>query len=417
MARTKPKPTVVVRSTGETISNYRILKVGDIILTDSSSNPSIPYQALIGNLYLTTLTKELYNQIKKTNLSGSSFTLTPDTGSAGYIVIRNANRVTSDRVSILSGSAPPNPTALTATEGDGLTVGVLIGTTTFGTISADWNNSASLGPIELILWNSRSGGSAGSYTPPTLGFLSFSGARSFSYFYFETADPIPKPTKTEPYIYQSAITSRNSAVRINAELPSQTVVGDLVVNAHASGTGVPDTPAGWTSISRGTVLPYYDIYYKYITDIDTDDSFTDYTFDDVLYTANIQNIGTSTFVAGTATTTFNAGTVGNQPTITSMQNTQPYQLGFFVGIQKTNLTNDLFLQATNEWNLDDSMQPFNVAGTATVSMGVATFNAIEEQVLPPSQLAYSKTFEAGGTAYSDTYPSVAVNLLVKNNQQ
>lgn len=77
------------------------------------------------------------------------------------------------------------------------------------------------------------------------------------------------------------------------------------------------------------------------------------------------------------------------------------------------------MDSTNGWKLDNSLPAPNSFGAqpARISMAVSTYDAVEQQVLPPSQMAYTNTLEALGTALSTTYPSVAINFLVKNNQQ
>jgi hypothetical protein len=295
--------------------------------------------------------------------------------------------------------------------------------------SSNWTTFA--WPVTGIqsFYHQRSGGSAGSFTPPSLTPATQTGAWNLRSFYFESATENEPISYSGPYIVGSRLlTSPSSLVRPSAYLPSQTEVGDLVVNVHSSATAVPTTPTGWTSLASSTAIPAFDFYYKYVTNVDTDDSFTDYGSTDLLYTAQLANVGTGTFVAGSVTTTITTGSVGSQPTITSMENTQPYQLGYFVGIQKMELGGDdvfnatkdmLIMDSTNGWKLDNSLPAPNSFGAqpARISMAVSTYDAVEQQVLPPSQMAYTNTLEALGTALSTTYPSVAINFLVKNNQQ
>lgn len=436
MARTKPKPRLVTIGSSGYLNFYNKISVGDVIFMYSSF-----FGILIPNNFITeisglpderffyaTITQEVYNKIKNDTLTDAityinGFYLG---GITYYAVLKNA-RFVQFRTDTGSGGIPASG-ALTANEGDGIVI-VHKSASTNLTGSVNSNNYTTLNwpsTGKQSFYHQRSGGTAGSYTPPSLTPASQTGAWTLKTFYFETANPIDPISYTGPYIVQNNLLNSSSG-RTTAYLPSQTEVGDLVINVHASATAVPSTPTNWTSLTSGTAIPAFNMYYKYISNIDTDDAFTDYGTTDLLYTALIANAGTGTFVAGSVTTTINTGTVGNQPIINSMENTQPYQLGFFVGIKKTELGGDindpnedvLIMDSTNGWNLSNSLPAQNNFGLepARISMAISTYNAVEEQVLPPSQMAFNNTIESLGTAYSTTYPNVAINFLMKNNQQ
>jgi hypothetical protein len=441
MARTKPKPRVVQITgglLGAGISFYDEISVGDVLfIMGENIFPLIPMRFLTEitgmfvdeKFYLANVTKELYDYIKSETLTDNDTYINGfDVGtSIDYIAVLKNARLVEFRSDTGSGGTPASG-AFTATEGDGIVI-LHKSASTDLTGSVDSNNWTTLvWPSTGIqsFYHQRNGGSAGSFTPPSLTPATQTGAWNLRSFYFESAAENEPIFYTGPYIVESRLLA--GAGSRTAYLPSQTEVGDLVVNVHSSATAVPTTPTGWTSLASSTAIPAFDMYYKYITNIDTDDSFTNYGSTDLLYTAQLGNVGTGTFLAGSVTTTITTGSVGSQPTITSMENTQPYQLGYFVGIQQMELGGDdvsnatkdmLIMDSTNGWKLDNSLPAPNNFGAqpARISMAVSTYDAVEEQVLPPSQMAYTNTLEALGTALSTTYPSVAINFLVKNNQQ
>jgi hypothetical protein len=438
MARTKPKARNVQKGT-TLLDFYGRISVGDIVFSFNGP-PTIPSRLITRQtlfnqerFYLAKINESNYDYLKQKNLeSNTSYIdgvniIDNAVGGEYFGVFRNA-RLVEIRTDTGSGGIPTIG-SFTATEGDGIVVTHKNATTNLtGSVDAsNWSLFRAPETGQQAYIHFRSGGSSGSFTPPSLTPATQTGSWELTSFYFETASPISPEDYVSPYISESRILSASSGT---AYLPSQTEVNDLVLNVHCSGTGIPVTPTNWTSLSRGTAsAPFFDVYYKYITDVDLDDAFTTFRDDDINYTARIANAGTTNFVAGTVTTTITTGSVVSQPTITSMENTQPYQLGFFVGIQKgetsPNLfswnprTDALFLDATNEWQLNQQMQNKDaiIPGDTPVSMSISVFEAIEEQVLPPSQMAYPDTFEALGTALSTTYPSVSINFLVKNNQQ
>lgn len=430
MARTKPKPFRADSRTSPQAKFYGRFAVGDLILLYAPNGPLVPALDLgYSSFYLITVTPEFYEKMKNASLDVTSASLTYNDldftiATSYWVIIRNARYVDSSRNTGSGGS--PSASPVDATEGDGFVVfhKSAATNTTLGTTFAGYA-SLSNPSTGVQAWTlSRSGGTAGSYAIPSIAPLTQTGNWTVTCFYFESASDTEPISYSGPYLSGSRMLTNESAVRSTAVLPAQTEVGDLVFNIHASATGtsLPATPTNWTSLSRGTTsAPFYDAYYKYISNIDADDSFTTYNGDDVLYTTRIVNAGTGDFIAGgIAAVSVTNGTASAQPTINSMTNTQPYQLGFFAAIKKTEVPIDktLLMSATNEWELDNSVQAYNAftAGTR-ISLAVSTFDAVEEQVLPPSQMAYSNTLQASGTAYSEGYPSVALRFIVKNNQQ
>lgn len=430
MPRTKPKPFRAGNATSDQAQFVGRFAVGDLILLYSTDGPAVPALGpYYTNFYLITVTPELYERMKQSSLDVDASSLTYNNlylanigaGDDYWVILRNARLVGTSRQTGSGGT--PSCAAVTATEGDGLTIAHKSASSNLTGIPTFWTGLATPSTGIQAYSHQRTGGTAGSYTPPSFSGATQTGNWSVTCFYFESVNPAETITYQFPYIAESRMLSAESAGRFTTVLPSRTEVGDLVLNLHASanGTSIPTTPTNWTSISKGTAsVPYYDLYYKYITDIDADDQFTTYSSSDLMYTALLKNVPSSNFIAGTANINTTTGSVVSQPTISSLENTAPYQLGFFAGIQKIEVPIDksIVMDSTGEWELDNSLPAYNAfTASERITMAISTFSAIEEQVLPPSQMAYSETIEASGTALTTTYPSVSIKFLIKNNQQ
>ena len=201
MARTKPKPRIVQTKSGNTADFYNNISVGDILfLYGDFATPAIPSKFLVEidvfvsgpqRFYLANVTKEVYEYIKNQTLTDdliyvNGFQVVG--AEQGYIgVLKNA-RFVEFRTDTGSGGTPA-PGSLTATEGDGIVILHKSATTNL-TGSVDSNN------WETFVWPAtgrqsfflqRNGGSAGSFTPPSLTPATQSGSWVLQTFYFESA--------------------------------------------------------------------------------------------------------------------------------------------------------------------------------------------------------------------------------------
>jgi hypothetical protein len=430
MARTKPKPFRATNATSNQAGYVGRFAIGDLILLYSTDGAAVPALTLkYNNFYLITVTPELYERMKESSLDVDASSLNYNNlflgniGSGNYywVLLRNARLVDTSRQSGSGGI--PFCAPVDATEGDGLTIAHKSASTNLSSFPNNWTFISTPTTGQQAYFHQRTGGTAGSYTPPDFVLATQTGSWAVTCFYFESARTFEPISYEGPYIVESRMLSPSTTDRTTAVLPSQTEVGDLVLNLHASanGTSIPTTPTNWTSISNGTAIaPYYDLYYKYITDVDTDDQFTTYSSSDLMYTGLLRNVSSSNFIVGTADINATSGSVVTQPNILSLQNIAPYQLGFFAGIQKIEVPIDksIVMSSTNEWELDNSIPAYNAfTASERISLAISTFDALEEQVLPPSQMAFSETIETSGTALTTTYPNVSISFLVKNNQQ
>jgi hypothetical protein len=116
---------------------------------------------------------------------------------------------------------------------------------------------------------------------------------------------------------------------------------------------------------------------------------------------NTPNNSTSTITEETQNSTALGQNITFDPQVISdaIQTTKPYQLGVFIGTKTIAEDFSEELDCVNEWQLVQTLNNTNKPGKALM---VATYDAIEEQVIPPNQMAFKNSQDvlelAGGLA-------------------
>jgi hypothetical protein len=445
MARTKPAPvlnrvqsliTILGQVNNIPINNYKEIQVGDIYIlyfldgsvlpAEQVTNRNIPisiieFTQLHGNWFYFKVTKRLYNLIKNTQLAENDFNLFLDITAGNrviaYIHLKNARIDSTVATGSGTGGSPAAGT-LVPTESRARTIisknastSTLVGTP--DNYEQIWFGPTNLRQIFYQTTDFNTSNIVRSLTPATN-----AGAwTTRSYTIYSAEDKIVKP-KSVPYVVDSYALSSQSGTK-TAYLPSQTKAGDLVI-AVKTALDEPNLPTGWTNLDSNDDSPEYRAYYKIITQEDIDDNLSIDTYDanEVIFAMNIRNFSNISVpvVKNTPTLTVGLTNIRWDPQVTSdaIQTTKPYQLGVFIGTKTIAEDFSEELDCVNEWQLVQTLNNTNKPGKALM---VATYDAIEEQVIPPNQMAFKNSQDvlelAGGLAPTAiSKPGRSITFLV-----